>query len=150
MPASGSKNRLNRQAYWLVAAVAVVSSTVLGVTGDFGLTQRVFAGIERRALNQQSTRFDRWGLQLFYSALRLSGRVVYPQASALLTYYCEGRGDTLHFNARPLLQHPEVQQALRLHKPGITFRHQRSAGPFYVVRRTDWALYYAFDLLYIK
>lgn len=123
---------------------------VLAAIGDFGLTQHLLNGVERRALAHQSTWADQCGLRLLYGTLRLGGRVVYPQAADLLAYYCDGQGDTLRFDARPLLRHPEVQQALRLGKPGITFRHQQSAGPFYVARRTDWALYYAFDLLYIK
>ncbi len=152
MAAQRNKSRLKRGARWLAAAVAVglVSGGVVGTVGDFGFMQRLFDGIEHRALHHQATRLDRWGLQVFYATLRLSGRVLYPQAATLLTYYCEGQGDTLHIDARPLLRHPEVQQALRLHKPGITFRHQQSAGPFYVARRTDWGLYYAFDLLYIR
>ncbi|RZK94761.1 MAG: hypothetical protein EOO62_30460 [Hymenobacter sp.] len=150
-----SAHRFKRSRRWLrqlAAAVAVglVGGGVLSLAGDFGATQWVLNGVERRALAHHSTLADRWGLRLLYTALRLGGRVAYPQAAALLTHYCEGQGDTLRFDARPLLRHPEVRQALRLHKPGITFRHQQSAGPFYVVRRTDWALYYAFDLLYIK
>lgn len=152
MATQHSKSRLKRGARWLAAAAAVglVGGGVVGAVGDFGFTQRVFNGIEHRALQHQTTRLDRWGLQVFYATLRLSGRVLYPQAARLLTYYCEGRGDTLRIETRPLLRHPEVQQALRLHKPGITFRHQRSASPFYVARHTDWELYYAFDLLYIR
>ncbi len=145
MATQHSKSRLKRGTRWLAAAAAVglVGGGVVGAVGDFGFTQRVFNGIEHRALQHQTTRLDRWGLQVFYAALRLSGRVLYPQAARLLTYYCEGRGDTLRIETRPLLRHPEVQQALRLHKPGITFRHQRSASPFYVARHTDWELYYA-------
>lgn len=136
----------------LARTVAVIGMGVIGLNlvGDFGLTQYVLNGAERRALTGHSILADRWGLRLLYATLRLGGRAVYPQAAELLTYYCEGHGDTLRFDARPLLRHPEVRQALRLHKPGITFRHQPSAGPFYVARRTDWGLYYAFDLLYIK
>lgn len=134
----------------VVGAVGVVTCGVLAAIGDFGLTQHLLNGIERRAIAHQSTWADQWSLRVLYTGLRLGGQVVYPQAADLLAYYCEGQGDTLHFDARPLLRHPEVQQALRLGKPGITFRHQKSAGPFYVASRTDWALYYAFDLLYIK
>jgi hypothetical protein len=136
----------------LVSALVIllVSGGMLAVVGDFGLMQRVLNGVESRALAGHSPRADRWGLQLLYTTLRLGGRVVYPQAAELLSYYCTGQGDTLHIDAAYLLQHPEVQRALRLHKPGITFRHQAAAGPFYVARRTDWALYYAFDLLYIR
>ena len=134
----------------VAGAAGVLGCVALATIGDFGLTQHVLNGIERRALAHQSTRADQWGLRLFYGTLRLGGQVVYPQAADLLTYYCEGQGDTLRFDARPLLRHSEVQQALRLGKPGITFRHQKSAGSFYVARRTDWALYYAFDLLYIR
>jgi hypothetical protein len=112
--------------------------------------QYALNGVERRALAGQSTRMDRWGLQLLYGALQLGGRLVYPQAADMLEYYCAGQGDTLRFDARPLLQHPDVQQALRQHKPGITFRHQAKAGPFYIARHTDWEKYYAFDLLYIR
>jgi hypothetical protein len=46
---------------------------------------------------------------------------------------------------------PDVQQALRQRRPGITFRHQAAGqSPFYVVAKTDWPLYYAFDLLSIR
>ena len=132
-------------------AVAVLAGAgVLHAVGDFGLTQRILNGIESRALASRSTRADRYGLRLLYGTLRLGGRVVYPQAAELLGHYCTGRGDTLRFDVHPLLRHPEVQQALRLQKPGITFRHQAEAGPFYVARHTDWGLYYAFDLLYIR
>ncbi|MDQ2772306.1 MAG: hypothetical protein M3Y54_17610 [Bacteroidota bacterium] len=131
-------------------AVALASGGLLFAVGDFGLGQRVLDGVERRALASRSTRADRWGLRLFYGTLQLGGRIVYPQAAQLLAHYCAGQGDTLRLDAQPLLRHPEVQQALRLRKPGITFRHQANAGPFYVARRTDWSLYYAFDLLYIR
>ncbi|WP_223847097.1 hypothetical protein [Hymenobacter montanus] len=133
-----------------VAAATMISGGVLFAVGDFGLTQRVLNGVERRALAGESTRADKLGLRLLYSALQLGGRLVYPQAAEMLSYYCAGRGDTLRFDARSLVQHPDVRQALRLHKPGITFRNQVSAGPFYVASRTDWERYYAFDLLYIR
>ncbi|RYY13016.1 MAG: hypothetical protein EOO36_16545, partial [Cytophagaceae bacterium] len=59
--------------------------------------------------------------------------------SARCTSGWRSSGDTLRFDARPLLRHPEVQRALRQRKPGITFRHQNvGASPFYVVRKTDW------------
>lgn len=120
-------------------------------TGDFGLTQRWLNGVERRALAGRSTTADHLGLRLVYDGLWLGGQVVYPQAAQLLGHYRAGSGDTLRFDARPLLRHPEVQQALRQGKPGITFRHQAAgASPFYVVKKTDWPLYYAFDLLYIR
>jgi len=131
-------------------AAVLAGAGVLYAVGDFGLTQRVLNGVESRALAGRSTRADRFGLRLLYGTLQLGGRVVYPQDAELLGHYCDGRGDTLRFDAQPLLRHPEVQQALRLQKPGITFRHQAEAGPFYIARRTDWGLYYAFDLLYIR
>ncbi|MBF9142018.1 hypothetical protein [Hymenobacter properus] len=144
--------RLGRRFRWAAAGAAAVlaGAGVLYTVGDFGLTQRVLNGVESRALAGRSTRLDQFGLRLLYGALQLGGRVVYPQAAELLGHYCGGRGDTLRFDAQPLLRHPEVQQALRLQKPGITFRHQAAAGPFYIARRTDWGLYYAFDLLYIR
>lgn len=128
----------------------LAGALVLGITGDFGLTQYLLNGAERRALAGRSTRADALALRLLYWAVQVGGRGRYPLAAQLLGYYCQGRGDTLRFDARPLLENPEVQQALRQHRPGITFRHQLAAGPFYVVRRTDWPLYYAFDLLYIR
>ncbi len=144
--------RSRRWLRWLAGGAMVVLAGVGGLytVGDFGLTQRVLNDVESRALAGRSTHFDRYGLRLLYGTLQLGGRVVYPQAATLLNYYCDGHGDTLHFDARPLLRHPEVQRALQLRKPGITFRHQPTAGPFHIVRRTDWALYYAFDLLYIR
>jgi hypothetical protein len=147
-PAKRSRRRFR----WLAGgAVAVLAGTgVLYAVGDFGLTQRMLNDIESRALARRSTRTDQYSLRLLYGTLQLGGRVVYPQAAELLGHYCDGRGDTLRFDAQPLLRHPEVQQALRLRKPGITFRHQPAAGPFYTARRTDWSLYYAFDLLYIR
>ncbi len=152
MPTDYRRSRLTRWARRLAAVVVagLVSGGVLGAVGDFGLTQHILNGVEHRALHHHSTQLDRWGLRLFYATLQVGGRILHPRAAMLLAYYCEGQGDTLHIDARPLLRHPEVQQALRLQKPGITFRHQRSAGPFYVARRTDWELYYAFDLLYIR
>ncbi len=120
-------------------------------TGDFGLTQRWLNGVEQRALAGRNTTADHLGLRLLYDGLWLGGRVAYPQAAALLGHYRAGSGDTLRFDAQPLLRHPEVQRALRQGKPGITFRHQTvGKSPFYVVRKTDWPLYYAFDLLYIQ
>ena len=147
-----STKRPRRWLRWLAGMLAAVltSGAALFAVGDFGLTQRVLGGVERRALANQSTRLDVYALRVLYGTLQLGGRVVYPQAAAMLEYYCDGRGDTLRFDARPLVQHPEVQQALRQHKPGITFRNQADAGPFYIARRTDWELYYAFDLLYIR
>ena len=134
---------------WLVAGLLLAGAVVWG-TGDFGLTQRWLNGAEQRALAGRSTLADRWGLRLLYRGLQLGGQLAYPQAAGLLGHYLQG-GDTLRFDTRPLLRHPEVQQALRQHRPGITFRHQLANGsPFYVVAKTDWPLYYAFDLLYIK
>ena len=129
----------------------LTGALVLGVTGDFGLTQYLLNGAERRALANTSTRADQLGLRLLYETGQLVGRVRYPQAARLLAYYCQGQGDTLRFDARPLLANPEVQQALQQHRPGITFRHQPAGrSPFYVVGRTNWPLYYTFDLLYIQ
>lgn len=129
----------------LTAAVAVWG------TGDFGLTQRWLDGVERRALAGRSTTTDHLGLHLLYDGLWLGGKVAYPQAAELLGHYRAGSGDTLRFAAGPLQRHPEVRLALRQGRPGITFRHQAAgASPFYVVSKTDWPLYYAFDLLYIR
>lgn len=134
-----------------LASAALLGALAVWGTGDFGLTQRWLNGVERRALAGHSTPADHLGLRLLYDGLWLGGQVAYPQAAQLLGHYREGSGDTLRFDARPLLRHPEVRQALRQGKPGITFRQQAaSASPFYVVRKTDWPLYYAFDLLYIR
>jgi hypothetical protein len=134
-----------------LATCLLVLALVIGGLGDGGLTQRLLDGAERRALAGRSTWADQQGLRLLYGGLDLGGRVAYPQAAHLLSYYCAGRGDTLRFDARPLLRRPDVQQALRQHRPGITFRHRAaSKSPFYVVAKTDWPLYYAFDLLYIR
>lgn len=143
---------LRRWLRWLSGGVVAGLVGVVGLfaVGDFGLVQRALNGVESRALAGQSSRADQYGLRLLYGTLQLGGQLVYPQAAEMLGYYCGGRGDTLRFDARPLLRHPEVQQALRSRKPGITFRHQADAGPFYIARRTDWGLYYAFDLLYIR
>jgi hypothetical protein len=134
-----------------LATCLLVLALVIGALGDGGLTQRLLNGAERRALAGRSTWADQLGLRLLYGSLQLGGRVAYPQAAHLLDYYCTGKGDTLRFDARPLLRHPDVQQALRQHRLGITFRHRAaSKSPFYVVAKTDWPLYYAFDLLYIR
>lgn len=136
---------------WGLAVTLGLAALVVWGTGDSGLVQRWLNGAERRALAGRSTPTDRAGLCLLYQTLLLGGRVAYPQAAELLRHYVRGHGDTLRFDARPLLRHPEVQQALRLHRPGIAFRHQAvGATPFYTVLRTDWPLYYAFDLLYIR
>ena len=136
--------------FGLILALLTGALAVWG-TGDFGLTQHWLNSVEQRALAGRSTTADRLGLRLLYDGLWLGGRVAYPQAAQLLGHYRKGSGDTLRFDAQPLLRHPEVQQALRQGKPGITFRHQAvGKSPFYVVRKTDWPLYYAFDLLYIK
>lgn len=133
----------------LATSIVLVAVAVWG-TGDWGLTQRWLTGAEQRALAGRSTAADRLGLRLLYQGLLVGGGVAYPQAAGLMRHYLQGSGDTLRFDPQPLLRHPEVQQALRQHRPGITFRHQAAgASPFYVVRRTDWPLYYAFDLLYI-
>lgn len=134
-----------------LALLLLAGALAVWGTGDFGLTQRWLDGVERRALAGRSTPTDHLGLRLLYDGLWLGGRVAYPQAALLLGHYRAGTGDTLRFDARPLLRHPEVRQALRQGRPGITFRHQNvGASPFYVVRKTDWPLYYAFDLLYIR
>lgn len=134
-----------------LAASGLLAGVVVWGTGDFGLTQHWLAGVERRALAGRSTPADRWGLRVLYRGLQLGGQLAYPQAAGLLGHYLRGTGDTLRFDARPLLRHPEVQEALRQHRPGITFRHHAAgSSPFYVATKTDWPLYYAFDLLYIK
>jgi hypothetical protein len=134
-----------------LATCLVALALAIGVLGDGGLTQQLLDGAERRALAGRSTWADHLGLRLLYGSLQLGGRVAYPQAAHLLAYYCAGQGDTLRFDARPLLRRPDVQQALRQHRPGITFRHRAGGrSPFYVVAKTDWPLYYAFDLLYIR
>jgi hypothetical protein len=134
----------------LILTLLAATVAVWG-TGDFGLTQRWLNGVERRALAGRSTAADHLGLRLLYDGLWLGGKVAYPQAAELLGHYRAGSGDTLRFAAEPLLRHPEVQQALRQGRPGITFRHHAAgASPFYIVAKTDWPLYYAFDLLYIQ
>jgi len=134
-----------------LAAGLVLLTLLVGLTGDGGLTQYLLNGAERRALANHPTWADQLGLRVLYGGLQLGGRVAYPQAAHLLAYYCAGRGDTLRFEAGPLLRRPDVQQALRQHRPGITFRHQAAGkSPFYVAAQTDWPLYYAFDLLYIR
>ncbi len=72
---------------------------------------------------------DRLALKGIYQLMLLTGRVRYPRATDYLAYYCRGRGDTLRFDAAVLLRNPEVQQALRHHKQGITFRHQPPTNP---------------------
>jgi hypothetical protein len=150
MPRSRLRRLLRLSGFGLATCLLLLVF-VLGGLGDGGLTQRLLNGAERRALAGRSTWADQLGLRLLYGGLQLGGRLAYPQAAHLLAYYCTGRGDTLRFDARPLLRRPDVQAALRQHRPGITFRH-RAAGtsPFYVVVKTDWPLYYAFDLLYIR
>jgi len=134
-----------------LALGVLLSALAVWGTGDFGLTQRWLNGVERRALAGRSTTADHLGLRLLYDGLWLGGQVAYPQAAQLLGHYRAGSGDTLRFDAGPLLRHPEVRQALRQGKPGITFRHQAAGtSPFHVVKKTDWPLYYAFDLLYIR
>lgn len=124
---------------------------VVFVTGDAGLTQYLLNGIEARALAGRSTLPDKLLLKGVYRSMLLAGGLRYPQATEFLRYYVGGRGDTLRFDARPLLQHPEVQAALRGRKQAITFRHQPPPRPSYhAVRRTDWDRFYAFDLLFIR
>ena len=133
-----------------LATSLLLTAAVVWGTGDAGLTQRWLAGAEQRALTGRSTPADRRGLRLLYQGLLLGGRLVYPQAAEFMHHYLQGSGDTVRFDTQPLLRHPEVRQALRQRKPGITFRHQPAgASPFFVVSRTDWPLYYAFELLYI-
>jgi len=134
-----------------LALLLLAGALAVWGTGDFGLTQRWLDGVERRAVAGRSTPADHLGLRLLYDGLWLGGQVAYPQAAQLLGHYRAGSGDTLRFDAEPLLHHPEVRQALRQGRPGITFRHQAAgSSPFYVVKKTDWPLYYAFDLLYIR
>lgn len=83
--------------------------------------------------------------------MMLAGGLRYPQATEFLRYYVSGQGDTLRFDAQPLLRHPEVRRALRHRKRAITFLHQPPPHPTYhAVQRTDWDRYYAFDLLFIR
>lgn len=121
------------------------------LTGDAGATQYVLNGIEERALTKCSTLLDRALLKSLYQVMIFAGKVHYPRAAEFLAYYCSGRGDTLRFDAKPLLQNKEVQLALQHHKQAITFRQQtRRNSKHHVVSRTDWDLYYAFDLLFIN
>jgi hypothetical protein len=144
------RNLLRRCTFGFGGLLLAAALVVWG-TGDFGIIQHWLDGAERRALAGRSTPTDRRGLRLLYQGLWLGGRVACPQAAQLLGHYCAGTGDTLRFDARPLLRHPEVRRAVRQGRPGITFRHQAAgASPFYVVAKTDWALYYTFDLLYIR
>ncbi|MCB2408637.1 hypothetical protein [Hymenobacter lucidus] len=124
---------------------------VVFVTGDFGATQYLLNRAEARALAHQSTRLDQLGLRALYQAMQLTSLIRYPRAAEYLRYYCSGQGDTLRFDAAPLLGNPQVQLALRQHKQAITFRHQPPTNPrHHVVRHTNLDLYYAFDLLFIK
>ncbi|RTQ47886.1 hypothetical protein EJV47_18380 [Hymenobacter gummosus] len=145
------KKRLLRYlALTATAGAALLLLLVFG-TGDAGLTQRLLNGIEARALAGRSTLPDKLLLKGLYQGMMLTGRLRYPQATAFLRYYVGGRGDTLRFDARALLRHPEVQQALQRRKTAITFRHQPPPRPTYhAVRRTDWDLFYTFDLLFIR
>ncbi|MBG8553849.1 hypothetical protein [Hymenobacter guriensis] len=133
------------------AILGFVGLLAIFVTGDFGAAQYILNGIEARALANQSTISDRLVLKALYQVMIISGKWRYPRAGEFLAYYCSGQGDTLHFDAKPLLRHPEMQLALRHHKQAITFRHQPQRNPqHHVVRHTDWDLYYAFDLLFIR
>lgn len=145
------KTRLLRRLALTTPAGAALLLLIVFGTGDAGLTQRLLNGIEVRALAGRSTWLDRLALRAGYRGMMLAGGLRYPQATEFLRYYVSGRGDTLRFDAQPLLRHPEVQQALRQHKRAITFRHQPPPQPTYhAVRRTDWDRYYAFDLLFIR
>lgn len=135
----------------LVAAGLSLSLLVVFGTGDAGATQYLLNGMENRALTGRSNLPDKLLLRGLYRAMVLLGHFRYPRATEFLAYYIGGRGDTLRFDARPLLRHPEVQQALRLRRRAITFRQQPLARPdYYAVRRTDWDLFYAFDLLFVR
>lgn len=121
-------------------------------TGDLGATQFLLTRMENRALHHNMSFLDRWLLKGAYQGMRIYGSNRYPQATELLRHYCEGTGDTLFLDAKQLLANPEVQAAVASHKKAITFRAQPTskASSYYAVRHTNWPLYYAFDLLFIK
>lgn len=150
MPQPRLSRLLRRLALTAAAGLALVLLIVFG-TGDAGLTQYLVNGLEARVLAGRSTPTDKLLLQAAYRGMLLTGGLRYLQATEFLRYYVSGRGDTLRFDANKLLRHPEVQEALRGRKRAITFLHQPPPRPgYHAVRRTDWDLYYAFDLLFIR
>ncbi|UOR05583.1 hypothetical protein MUN82_00440 [Hymenobacter aerilatus] len=124
---------------------------VVFITGDAGVTQYLLNSVEARALTKRTTTFDRLALKTLYRLLLLGGQLQYPRATQFLAHYCRGQGDTLYFDAQQLLQNADVQKAVQQRKKAITFRRQPQRNPsHYVVSRTNWDLYYTFDLLFIK
>jgi hypothetical protein len=146
--------RVKKLFVYSIAGAAIflaVNLLVLFATGDAGITQYCLNGVESRALAKRTTLFDRLALKTLYRSMMFAGQFRYPQATKFLTYYCNGRGDTLHFDAQPLLRNPEIQLALQHQKQAITFRQQpRRNFRHHIVRHTDWDLYYAFDVLFIR
>lgn len=68
----------------------------------------------------------------------LGGKVVAPEASAILSHYCFGDGDTLYLKSDYIKNSPVVKRALKGLKVGqsrrVAFR-----------QREDWRLSYAFN-----
>ena len=143
--------KLLRTTAGLGAAFLFAALIAVFGTGDFGLTQYVLNGMEARALKQESSVLDKLALKGAYQTILLSSSDRYPLAAEMLRHYCAGSGDTLFFDAQTLLRNPEVQTALRTRKRAIAFRAQQVKNEeYYAVTKTDWPLYYAFDLLFIK
>ena len=76
-------------------------------------------------------------------ALIMGGKVIAPEASAVLSHYCFGNGDTLHLNADYVKTSPVVLKSIQDLKIGqsrwISFKQNE-----------DWRLSYALNPFTIK
>lgn len=79
----------------------------------------------------------------FVIALIIGGKVIAPEASAILSHYCFGNGDTLYLNADYVKTSPVVIKSMQ----GLKIGQSRKIS---FKQKEDWRLSYALNPFTIK
>lgn len=76
--------------------------------------------------------------QALVIAMIIGGKVVAPEASAVLSHYCFGNGDTLYLNANYIKTSPVVLRGMK----GLKIGQSRKVA---LKQKEDWRLSYALN-----
>lgn len=73
----------------------------------------------------------------------IGGKIIFPEASAVLAHYCFGNGDTLHLSPDYLRRSPVFLRSIKGLKEGETRR-------IVFKQKEDWRLSYALNPFHVK